>query len=483
MSTTTSHYSLMIPDAGSEVVPPLEVFSPYTGDVIATVARADAKQVEQSLATAYSLFRDKKNWLSTDRRVEILERVASLMGERLDELVRIAASEGGKPWMDSRVEVNRAIAGIHLCVEAIHTDAGRVVPMSEPDPRVSRIAFTQKEPIGLVVAVSAFNHPLNLIVHQVAAAIAAGCPTIVKPASATPLSCLEFVAILRASGLPEAWCQVVVPESTDLATKMVVDSRVGFFSFIGSPGIGWSLRSQLAPGTRCALEHGGAAPVVVDASADLDKVIPAVLKGGYYHAGQVCVSVQRLFVHNSLFAEVAERLAEGIKSLQVGDPLSAETEIGPLIKPGEVTRVGQWVDEAVAEGATMPIGGQILEHNCYSPTLLLNPDPGSKVSQREIFGPVVCQYGYDHVDEAIDQANGLPFAFQAAVFAQDIDRAVAIYHKLDASAVMVNEHTAFRQDGMPFAGLRQSGEGIGGIAFTVEAMQIEKMMVIKSLKN
>ena len=477
-----AHYPLMIVGANN-ANNTIEVFSPYSDETIATVDCANAAQTEQALTTAYALFRNKKCWLSLDKRISILEQTIVFMREKFSHLVQIAASEGGKPLTDTRVEVNRAITGVRLCIDAIRADAGHVIPMSESSPDLSRIAFTQKEPIGVVVAVSAFNHPLNLIIHQVAAAIAAGCPTIIKPAGMTPMSCLEFVSILHESGLPPGWCQVVLPESRGLSTALVADSRVAFFSFIGSAAVGWSLRSQLAPGTRCALEHGGVAPVIVDASAELDKLIPAILKGGYYHAGQVCVSVQRLFIHESLFDEATERLVEGVSRLRVGDPLLQQTEVGPLIKPAEVSRVAEWVDEAVMDGAVMPIGGKALEHNCYSPTLLLNPKVDAKVSRQEIFGPVVCQYSYKQVAEAIEQANSLPFAFQAAIFTQDIDRAVAIYHQLDASAIMVNDHTAFRQDAMPFAGLRHSGYGVGGITYTIEDMQIEKMMVIKSKKT
>lgn len=474
------HYELMMNHAGAETCEALEVRSPYTQEVLATVARADAAQVEQALASAYGLFCDKKGWLSLAKRIEILERLADMMTQRADALAKQAAAEGGKPLVDSKVEIARAIQGVRLCAENIRSEAGHVVPMLEPDPHNSRMAFTQKEPIGVVVAVSAFNHPLNLIVHQVGAAIAAGCPTIVKPAAATPLSGYLLVRMLHECGLPKAWCQAIIPIDHELATALVTDSRVAFFSFIGSAKVGWSLRSQLAPGTRCALEHGGVAPVIVDASADPDKVIPAVLKGGYYHAGQVCVSVQRLFVHERLFDEIAQRLASGVAKLKVGDPLDEQTEVGPLIKASEVSRVHDWVSEAQAEGATMLLGGRVMEHQCYSPTLLLNPPATAKVSRQEVFGPVVCQYQFSDPAQAVKAANAVPFAFQAALFAQDIDQAVRLYHQLDASAIMVNDHTAFRQDAMPFAGLRHSGYGVGGIPHTIADMQIDKMMVIKS---
>ena len=334
--------------------------------------------------------------------------------------------------------------------------------------------------LGLVVAVSAFNHPLNLIVHQVGAAVAAGCPVIVKPADDTPLSCLRFVALLREAGLPDAWAQVAIPESLELATRLVTDKRVAFFSFIGSARVGWMLRSQLAPGTRCALEHGGVAPAFVDQTADLDKAVPAILKGGFYHAGQVCVSVQRVFVHASLRAEFVERLTAGALGLKTGAPESADTEVGPLIRPAEVERVDSWVQEAIDGGAEVLCGAHRLDNNCYAPTVLLNPPTDVSVSTKEIFGPVVCVYEYTDIDAAIAQANALDVAFQAAVFAQDIDRAMYVYRHVDASAVMVNDHTAFRQDGMPFAGLRESGLGVGGIGHTIDDMQIEKLLVLKS---
>lgn len=457
----------------------LAVASPYSGELLAEVAQASALDVEHALSTAYTLYRDRSVWLSVPERIGILERVADLMVAEQEALAALAAGEGGKPLMDSAVEVARAIAGVKLCIEHINSHAGEVIPVSEPAPN-HRMAFTQKEPIGVVAAVSAFNHPLNLIVHQVGAAVAAGCPVLVKPAGDTPLSCIRFVELLRKAGLPEAWCQVIIPERIEDATAMITDKRVGFFSFIGSAKVGWMLRAKLAAGTRCALEHGGVAPVIVDSSADIHKVIPALLKGGFYHAGQVCVSVQRVFVHRSLSPALVAALKEGAEALRVGDPLAEDTEVGPLIRSEEVSRVASWVDSAVASGAKLITGGEVLQHNCYCPTVLLNPSPDTEVSQKEVFGPVVCVYEFDDVEQAISQANSLDVAFQAAVFSQDIDRAVGIYRKLDAAAVMVNDHTAFRVDGMPFAGLKQSGLGVGGIGHTINDMQIDKLMVLKS---
>ncbi len=344
----------------------------------------------------------------------------------------------------------------------------------------NRVAFTQKEPIGVVVAVSAFNHPLNLIVHQVAAAVAVGCPVIVKPADDTPLSCIRFVEILRAAGLPPAWCQVLIPTGIPVAERLVTDRQVGFFSFIGSPKVGWHLRSKVAPGVRCALEHGGAAPLIIADDGDLDLALPAILKGGFYHAGQVCVSVQRVFAPAGVSDELAKRLASSAEALIVGDPTLPETEVGPLIRHGEVERVDAWVEEAVASGARRLAGGAPLSASMYPCTVLLDPPDSAKVSQLEIFGPVVCVYSCDGLDAAIQRANALPYAFQAAVFTANLDTALRCFKRLDASAVMVNDHTAFRVDGMPFAGLRHSGLAVGGIPHTMHDMTVDKMIVIKS---
>ncbi len=475
----TEHYSLMVPGiTSSDAV--LEVKAPYDGSVIATVDTADSDGVETALTNAYNLFRDRKTWLEPERRIEILEKSALIMQSRFEELAVEAAREGGKPLLDSRVEVARAIDGVKLCIEHLRTNAGEEIPMGLNAASNNRLAFTTKEPIGVVVAVSAFNHPLNLIVHQVGPAVATGCPVIVKPAEDTPLSCFRFVEILREAGLPAEWCQALTVTDLSVATQLVTDERVGFFSFIGSAKVGWMLRSKLAPGTRCALEHGGAAPVIVTEDADIENALPILLKGGLYHAGQVCVSVQRIFVHESIAEDLALRLAEMARQLNIGDPTLEETEIGPLIRAAEVNRIETWVNEAKAAGTKVLSGGNRLSESCYECTVLYEPPESSKVSQNEIFGPVINVYPYSDLDDAINRANVLPVAFQASVFSQNIDTALGISKRMDASAVMINDHTAFRVDWMPFAGLKQSGLGVGGIPHTMHDMQIDKMLVMRS---
>lgn len=475
----TQHFSLMIPDANT-TDGVLKVKTPFDQTLIATVDTADSTAVEHALNTAHTLFKERKSWLVAEKRIEILEKVAVLMQAQFEELAIEAAREGGKPLLDSRVEVARAIDGMKLCVEHLRTNSGKEIPMNLNAASSGRLAFTTKEPIGVVVAISAFNHPLNLIVHQVAPAIATGCPVIVKPAEDTPLSCFRFVQILREAGLPDEWCQAMTVNNLDRASQLVTDSRVAFLSFIGSAKVGWMLRSKLAPGTRCALEHGGAAPVIVTEDADIDTALPLLGKGGFYHAGQVCVSVQRIFCHESIAMQVAKGLVKIANQLVIDDPVLAETEAGPLIRPAEVDRVEQWIKSAINDGATLMCGGKRISDTCYQCTVLYDPPDDSIVSQNEIFGPVVMVYPYKDIDDAIQRANSLQYSFQASIFSKNVDTLLYAGQNLDASAIMMNDHTAFRVDWMPFAGLKQSGLGVGGIPYTMDDMQIDKLIVLRS---
>ena len=457
----------------------LQVLSPFDQSLIKEIPLVGKEEVENALQTAYYLFQNQSKWIPAHKRIEILEKTAEIMKSRVEELTNTAAHEGGKPYIDSKIEVLRAINGVKIAAEHIGQLKGEQIPMSLTKASENRIAFTTREPIGVVSSISAFNHPLNLIIHQTVTAIAAGCPVIIKPALTTPLSCLAFVDILEEAGLPEGWCQAIICEN-EAAEQLVTDKRVNYFSFIGSSKVGWYLRSKLSPGTRCALEHGGAAPVIVDKDAKIEEMLPSLVKGSFYHAGQVCVSVQRVFVHEAIVDIVAEGLALLASNLKVGNQMDKTTEVGPLILPREVDRVEQWVNEAVDSGAKLLCGGKRISNSCYEPTVLLNPALDAKVSTLEIFGPVVCIYSYSDREKAIEIANSLDVHFQASVFTKDLDVALDCVKKLNATAVMVNDHTAFRVDWMPFGGRDSSGIGMGGIQYTMHEMTREKLMVIKS---
>ncbi len=455
----------------------LTVKNPYNLEVIARVPTVGWDVIDEQLEQAVQVYHQGP--LPAHQRIAILEKVASLIKRDQEELTLLIAQEGGKPVIDAKAEVTRAIDSVSLAAKELLNLKGQQIPMDLTLSGMNRIAFTQPEPIGPVVAISAFNHPLNLIAHQVAPAVAVGCPILVKPSSSTPLSCQRFVHYLYEAGLPKAWCRFI-PCSSTVAERLAGDPRIAFLSFIGSAEVGWKLKSQLAPGTRCALEHGGSAPVIIDSSADISQLIPLIIKGGFYHSGQVCVSVQRVFVEESQAQDVAQRLSIAASELSTGDPTKPNTDCGPLISPQEVDRVNQWVQEAIAEGAQVMTGGKPLGATTYAPTVLYNPSLSSKVSQQEVFGPVICIYSYTDIEEAIQEANALPYAFQASVFSQDLNRALYCVKKLDAAAVMINDHTAFRVDWMPFAGHRYSGYGTGGILYTMQDMTQEKLTIIKT---
>jgi len=457
----------------------LQVFSPYTRELIDCVQMHNHQDAERMVDRAYALFHNRAMHLPLHERIAILERLLPIMEESVESLTIMAAKEGGKPYLDSKVEVLRAIQGVKSAIDTMHTMHGTEIPMGLTASSQHKLAFTIHEPIGVIFAISAFNHPLNLIVHQVVPAIAAGTPIIIKPASSTPRTCLTFIDMLYAAGLPKEWCQALICTSS-LAQQLVSDTRIAFLSFIGSAEVGWKLRSLLAPGMRCALEHGGMSPSILAEDVTIEEFIDKIVKGAMYHSGQVCVSTQHLYVHQSCIDDVASALKEKVQRFKIGDPLQHESDGGPLIHPNEVMRVQSWIREAVEQGAKIVCGGNIVSETMHEPTVLLQPAINAKVSTSEIFGPVLCLHAYSMIDEAISTINASSFGFQASIFTKNTDIAFNVMTSLNASAVMHNDHTAFRVDWMPFGGRNQSGLGWGGIPYSIKEYSREKMMVFHS---
>jgi len=458
----------------------IEVRSPWDNIPFEKIKTDNSSEIEEILLNGYNLSLNKTNEFPLHKRIEVLKKFSLLIKENIDFLANQAVKEGGKPLKDTLVEINRGYEGVESCIEILKSEAGSVIPMNLNLASKDRIAFTQKEPIGLVLAISAFNHPFNLIIHQIIPAIAVGCPVIVKPSEDTPLSCISIIKMLKEAGLPSLWCQLVMPEDIKLATKMVEDNRISFLSFIGSSKVGWFLKSRLAPGTRCALEHGGMAPVFIeDDIGDMDETIKAITKGAFYHAGQVCVSVQKVFIKKIIFEEFISKLKVNVKKLIVDNPNDVNTEVGPLIRPKEVERINDWVNESKENGANVITGGRKLSETVYEPTIISDVSDTDKLSNSEVFGPLVNVYQYDDLNNAISLANNCRSSFQSSIFTNKIDLILEFFQKINASAVFHNDHTAFRVDWMPFAGLKDSGYGIGGIKYTMDDMQVEKMLVLK----
>ena len=461
----------------------LPVINPSTGAIIREVDTDSRDDALGKLDVARKRFANRKSHLALHERIDILERLHRIMEREEPALAVLISEEGGKPLLDARVEASRAKACVRIAINAISQEPGRVISLGRQSASAGRTNLTQRFPRGVVLAFSAFNHPLNLVVHQVVPAFATGCPCVVKPASDTPLSCLRLVDLMYEAGVPGDYIQTSIVTDLDVAGDMVSSDSIAFFSFIGSARVGWMLRRRVHAGVRCALEHGGVAPAIVMPSANLELAVPSITKGGYYHAGQVCVSTQRVFAHAEIYDELVEKLTHSVGSLVVGDARDATTEVGPLIRGAEVDRVEAWVNEALEAGAVSCVGGNRLGGNFFNPTLMLNVPTDARLSTEEVFGPVVCIYPFDDFDSALATANLHPHAFQAAIYTAQLDDMQHAFEAFDASAVMVNDHTAFRDDAMPFAGLSTSGLGIGGIPYTIEDMQFEKMLVVKRVNQ
>lgn len=454
-----------------------ELKAPFDHQRIAMVGFMSEKQAFENLETLAQTHTEGRVPAPFER-AEILRRAAGRVRDRHDFFSDLIAWEGGKPLKDAKVEVTRAINSLEIAAEECVRWAGREIPMRGTKAAEGHLAFTTPEPIGVVFAISAFNHPLNLIAHQVGPAIAVGCPVLVKPASETPLSCLHLLDELYEAGLPPEMALPLVCEN-EVTEKIAKSPKVAFLTFIGSARVGWYLRSVVAPGTRVSLEHGGSAPAIVDASADLDLAVPSLIRAGYYHSGQVCVSAQRVFVHQDVWSEFTERFVGGAQALKVGDARKPETDCGPIIRLRDRDRIHDRVTHAVAHGAQLMLGGEKVGASCYAATVLSHAQATDPIMREEIFGPVVNLLPFTDFEHAIKCANDVEWQFQSAIYSCDLDRAMTAARRFRASAAMINESTAFRVDWMPFRGDGPSGLGTGGIAYTMHDMTKEKMILMR----
>ena len=458
----------------------VDLYSPWDLKKIAKIECINKDNVDQILDVSNNAFLNRQKFLSKIERIKILKKSKNLLLKNSKKFAEIIAFEGGKPLKDSKIEVARAINGIELCAEALKKSHGTEIPMNLNNASSNKIAFTRKFPIGPVLAISAFNHPLNLIIHQVCPAVAAGCPIIIKPALDTPATCYEFIKLLMEAGLPKEFCQMININNHAITHKLVSDPRISFFSFIGSAKVGWKLKSMLSPGTKCAMEHGGVGSVIIDKGTNLKKILPSILRGAFYHAGQVCVSIQKVIIHKDLVDQFTSMLRDSVKKVKIGDPRDINTDVGPLIRPSEVTRVDKVVKKAIKDGAELICGGAIKSKTTYECTVLKDPKETSEISKCEIFGPVLSIYSYSLIDDAISMANHKEYSFQSSIYTKNIDVAMLCFERLEAKSVFVNEQTAFRVDWMPFGGIKNSGEGVGGIEYSFSDLLYDKLMIIDS---
>jgi len=451
----------------------LAVVNPFSGEVIARVAQASEADVDRAVAAAAAHLPPPP----PAARAAVLERGAALVAERADQLATIIAAEAGKPLAQARVEASRCADTLTFAAVEARRLAGQVVPMEGSASGAGKLAFTLAEPIGVIAAIAPFNFPLNLVAHKVAPAIASGCPVVLKPAEATPLSALALAAILLEAGLPVGALTLVNGPGATIGQTLADHPGVAMISFTGSAAVGWEL-ARRHPRKRVALELGNSTPVIVCDDADIGRAADRIAASGFTHAGQSCVSVQRVIAHAAIHDRLLELVVERVDRLVVGDPLDPATDVGPLITAAARDRVASWIDEAVAAGATLATGG-VVRDGLLAPTVLTGVEPSMRVFAEEAFGPLVGFTRFRAIDEAIDLANATPYGLQAGIFTARTDRALGWARRLRFGGVLINETPTFRADQMPYGGVKDSGNTREGPAAAVRSMTESRLVVVE----
>jgi acyl-CoA reductase-like NAD-dependent aldehyde dehydrogenase len=450
-----------------------EVRSPYSGEVVGRVAKAGATEARAAIDAAERAMADP---LPAHKRAEILVKVVAGIARRHDEIAAQIADEAGKPLKTGKVETSRAMSTYTFAAVEARKLAGEVVPMDAAQAGEGKLAFTLREPIGIVGAISPFNFPLNLVAHKIAPALAAGCAVVLKPAGQTPLSALTLAELEDEAGLPAGWLNVLVGPASEIGDVLVEDERVKAITFTGSSDVGWGIRERAAR-KKVLLELGNATPVIVHDDADLAEATAKLAAHAFSFAGQSCISVQRIYVQKRVYDEFVAGFLPKVEELVVGDPADAETDVGPVIDEGARERILSWIDEAREGGAEVLAGGD-LDGDLIRPTVIANAAPDLKVCREEVFGPVCVINTYESLDEAIALANGTRYGLQAGIFTADIRAALTAARSLEFGGVTVNEAPTFRSDQMPYGGVKDSGNTREGPAYSVRELTEQRVVII-----
>jgi len=451
-----------------------EILSPYNANPISVVHRAGPQDLEQAIAGASRAFATTRQ-LSSWQREQVLKRVAEGIARHRDELARTIALEAGKPVTTARAEVDRAAFTFGVAAEETKRIYGEIVPLDWLPGNENRVAHVRRVPLGPIAGITPFNFPLNLVAHKVAPALAAGNPIIIRPASQTPTAALLLGRLVLEAGWPPEGI-AVVPSSTDVARPLVEDDRIKLLTFTGSPAVGWRLKAQ-AGRKRVTLELGGNAAVIVHRDADVAYAAERIAWGGFTNAGQTCISVQRVFVHEDVYDEFVADLVRGVEELNVGDPLNEDTAVGPVIDAANAERIEEWLNEAKAAGATVLTGGE-REGCLWQPTVLADVREDLRVASDEAFAPLVGITPFSDIDDAIDAAARSDFGLQAGLFTCDIRVIEKAFARIDVGGLMVNDVSTFRIDHMPYGGVKASGFGREGVRYAIEEMTEQKLLTI-----
>jgi acyl-CoA reductase-like NAD-dependent aldehyde dehydrogenase len=462
-----------VDDAGT----PLDVVSPFDGTIVGRTRQADAATYEAAVDACMAAAPTVAA-MPVHERAAVLQRVSAGLAHDRDAFARRISLEAGKPIRDARTEVDRAAMTFQVAAEEARrlSGGGEVLPMDLAPHGERRVALTRRVPLGPIAAISPFNFPLNLVAHKLAPAFAAGNPVVLKPASRTPLSALALAELMRDCGLPEGALSVL-PMDRTVGDRLVGDDRFRMLTFTGSPDVGWAMKAR-AGRKKVVLELGGNAGVIVDRSADAPAAAARVAAGGFAYAGQSCISVQRVFVHEGRWQEFIDALLPAVAALGVGDPMDERTVVGPLITPGDVDRVEEWVAEAVAGGAQVLAGGARVGARVFAPTVLTGVPRSARVCADEVFAPVVVVERVASFEEALAAVNDSAFGLQAGVFTTTLEHAWLAFERLEVGGVLINDVPTYRIDHMPYGGVKDSGLGREGPRYTIEEMSELRLLIV-----
>jgi acyl-CoA reductase-like NAD-dependent aldehyde dehydrogenase len=451
-----------------------EVEAPYDGTLIGRVPKGDAALVDKAADAAAEAF--SKGDFPQHERAAVLDRASRLVAEREDDLTMTIAAEAGKPVKTARVEAQRCVGTLEFSAVEARSLTGETVPMEAGVAGEGKLGIVIRVPYGVVGAISPFNFPLNLVAHKLGPAIAAGNAVVLKPAGQTPISSIKLAEIFYEAGLPENWLQVVCGSGSDVGNAIVENDKIGAITFTGSPPVGWGIRSQ-APHKKVNLELGSSAPLIVHEDGDWEQAADKTKIHAFSHAGQSCISVQRILVHESIADDFTKRFVSNVESLVTGDPMDENTDVGPLITQGDRDRVKSWVEEAAAGGGEILTGGELVdEDRCLAPTVIRNDPRDGHTWRDEIFGPVATIHTFKTFDEAIAMANDSRYGLQAGVFTRDIGLAIKAGESLEFGGVLVNEVPTFRTDQMPYGGIKDSGNTKEGPHYAVRELTEERLV-------
>jgi glyceraldehyde-3-phosphate dehydrogenase (NADP+) len=467
--------------AGSWVESPNELIveNPFDGSTVGTTYLATRDQLEAATRAATDVFPTFSRMPTFDR-VALLKDLAAKMREHRQELIQLVSKEAGKPINEATVEVDRGAFTIDTSAEEAKRIAGEVIPLDLLASSKGRYGIVRRFPIGPVAGISPFNFPLNLAIHKVGPAIASGNPIVLKPPTLTPLTMLFIARLADDVGLPKGALSVL-PMDRETGDSLVSDDRFKLLSFTGSPDVGWKMKAN-AGMKKVVLELGGNAGVLIDDGADLDFAATRIRMGAFSYAGQVCISVQRVFIHESRYEEMKDRIVAGAASLTYGDPLDASTELGPMIDEKNARRAQQWVDDAVVDGATVLTGGKA-DGRFFQPTVIENAPRQSFVCSREAFAPLVTIFPVKDFAEGIRQLNDSEYGLQAGIFTNRLEHALTAFDNVEAGGVIINDVPTYRIDHMPYGGVKSSGLSREGVRYTIEDMTEPRLMVLNRLES